>query len=63
MDAMEISPQDARPAIEGPAANFTGKVSITPLFGPNEARAISGAEVAFSPCPAPHGTHTPRDRR
>jgi hypothetical protein len=34
-EAMEISPDESRPAAEGSADNFTGNVSVKPLFNPN----------------------------
>lgn len=47
---MEISRQEARPASEGPAETFTGRVSVKPLFGPNDVRTASAGHVTFSPC-------------
>ena len=47
---VEISRNDARPATAGPAATFTGDVSVKPLFDPNESRTFSSAEVSFTPC-------------
>src|SRR5689334_2611627 len=49
-DAMEISPDESRPATEGSADTFTGKVSVKPLFNPNDVRTFSSAEVTFTPC-------------
>jgi quercetin dioxygenase-like cupin family protein len=46
---MEISPGDTRPASRGPGETFTGAVSVTPLFDPNDARHSGAAEVGFSP--------------
>jgi hypothetical protein len=57
--AMEISPDENRPATEGSAETFTGKVSVKPLFNPNSVRTFSSAEVTFTPLP---GTHTPPDK-
>jgi len=48
--AMEISHDENRPATEGPADTFTGKVSVKPLFNPNAVRTFSSAEVTFTPC-------------
>ena len=45
---VEISRNDARPATAGPAATFTGNVSVKPLFDPNESRTFSSAEVSFT---------------
>jgi quercetin dioxygenase-like cupin family protein len=47
---MEISPDESRPAAEGPADTFRGKVSVKPLFGPNAVRTFSSAEVTFTAC-------------
>jgi quercetin dioxygenase-like cupin family protein len=49
-DAMEISHDESRPASEGPADNFTGQVSVKPVFNPNTVRTFSAAEVTFTPC-------------
>jgi quercetin dioxygenase-like cupin family protein len=49
-DAMEISSDESRPAAEGSADTFTGKVSVKPLFNPNTVRTYSSAEVTFTPC-------------
>jgi quercetin dioxygenase-like cupin family protein len=47
---MEISRDDSRPAIQGPAETFTGEVSVKPLFDTNDARDFSSAQVSFTPC-------------
>lgn len=47
---MEISPADSRPASPGPTETFTGEVSVTPLFNPNDVRTSSAGQVAFTPC-------------
>lgn len=47
---MDISRQDTRSPSAGPAETFTGEVSVTPLFGTNDVRTISAAEVTFKPC-------------
>jgi quercetin dioxygenase-like cupin family protein len=49
-ETMEISPDESRPAAEGPADTFTGQVSVKPLFNPNAVRTFSSAEVTFTPC-------------
>jgi quercetin dioxygenase-like cupin family protein len=49
-EAMEISHSENRPATDGPTDTFTGKVSVKPLFNPNEMRSFSSAEVTFTPC-------------
>ena len=49
-NTMEISPNDARPAITGPAETFTGDVTVKPLFDPNGVRTFGSAEVSFTPC-------------
>ncbi|KQQ08971.1 cupin [Rathayibacter sp. Leaf296] len=46
---MTLSPAAERPAAPGPAENFTGLVSVTPLSTPTDAIAASTAEVAFEP--------------
>lgn len=48
-EAMEISPDETRPATAGPADTFTGQVSVKPLFNPNAVRNTGGAEVTFTP--------------
>lgn len=47
---MEISPNVDRPASAGPAATFTGDVTVKPLFDPNGIRTFGSAEVSFTPC-------------
>ena len=47
---MEISPADTRPATAGPAATFTGDVTVQPLFGTNDVRTFGAGEVTFTPC-------------
>lgn len=47
---MEISSADSRPAAPGPAATFTGEVSVKPLFNPNDVRSSGAGEVSFTPC-------------
>src|SRR4051812_38503712 len=47
---MQISPTDSRPAAPGPAQNFTGDVTVKPLFNPTDVRTFSSAEVSFTPC-------------
>lgn len=49
-ELIEISRPQMRPASEGPAETFTGRVSVTPLFGPNGVRTTSAAQVTFSAC-------------
>ncbi len=39
----------ARPVIEGPAANFTGKVTIDRQVRPDESKRIMGSLVSFEP--------------
>jgi len=39
----------ARPVIEGPAANFTGKATIDRQVRPDESRRIMGSLVSFEP--------------
>jgi quercetin dioxygenase-like cupin family protein len=47
---MEVSRDSTRPAMPGPSENFTGEVSVKPLFDPNEVRTTAAAEVSFTPC-------------
>jgi quercetin dioxygenase-like cupin family protein len=49
-DGVQISPAQERPDSPGPAATFTGEVSVKPLFDANDVRTFGAAEVTFSPC-------------
>src|SRR5438067_10175448 len=46
---MEIHERAAQPASDGPAAYFTGKVRVTPLFTQRAPGRVSGASVSFEP--------------
>lgn len=50
MRHMEISPDGSRPGSAGPAETFTGEVSVKPLFGTNDDRNFSSAQVTFTAC-------------
>ncbi|OFB35874.1 cupin [Mycolicibacterium sp. (ex Dasyatis americana)] len=49
-DGMNISRGSDRPPAAGPASNFTGQVTVTPLFGATGYSATSGGQVSFTPC-------------
>lgn len=44
-----ISENGSRPSAKGPEANFTGSVTVDPLYEPNEETSNSGAVVTFEP--------------
>jgi quercetin dioxygenase-like cupin family protein len=44
-----ISPNGARPTVNGPEAIFSGSVTVEPRYEPNEHTSNSGALVAFTP--------------
>ena len=46
---MQVSPNGARTSVPGPEANFTGRVTVTPLFGANEHSNASAGQVEFTP--------------
>ena len=46
---MTITRAVSRSSTEGAAANFTGRVTITPMFSATEHTRASGASVAFEP--------------
>jgi quercetin dioxygenase-like cupin family protein len=46
---MDVSPNGARPSVQGPAANFTGRVTVTPWFAANEHSNASAGQVEFTP--------------
>jgi quercetin dioxygenase-like cupin family protein len=46
---MQVSPNGARASASGPEANFTGRVTVTPLFGANEHSNASAGQVEFMP--------------
>ncbi|MCV7014172.1 cupin domain-containing protein [Mycolicibacterium madagascariense] len=47
---MHVSPAGERPPNPGPAATFTGEVTVRPLFGATDYSPTSGGQVSFSPC-------------
>ncbi len=47
---VQISPDRERPAAPGPAATFTGEVTVKPLFDADDVRDFGAAEVTFRPC-------------
>lgn len=46
---MDIIRAGAQPSAKGPADWFTGTVRIDPLFNPNDAERVQGAQVTFEP--------------
>ncbi|WP_245518360.1 MULTISPECIES: cupin domain-containing protein [unclassified Mesorhizobium] len=46
---MEVSRNGSRASVPGPAANFTGTVTVTPLFAPNDSSSAGGGLVEFTP--------------
>ncbi|WP_342755430.1 cupin domain-containing protein [Pantoea sp. MBD-2R] len=54
---IDIFVKDAKPAAEGPAEYFTGKVTITAPFNTTEPARVSGATVSF-PAGARTAWHT-----
>ena len=46
---LQLSPNGARPSVPGPAANFTGTVTVTPLFGPSHDSNAGAGQVEFTP--------------
>ena len=46
---MEVSPNGTRPSVQGPAASFIGRVTVTPLFAANEQSNASAGQVEFTP--------------
>jgi quercetin dioxygenase-like cupin family protein len=49
-EKMKITRSGTRAENEGPEANFTGKVTVLPLFPANEPSRTSGGRVTFEPC-------------
>lgn len=47
--ATDISQNGSRASVAGPAATFTGTVTVTPLFSPNESTNAGGGLVEFTP--------------
>jgi quercetin dioxygenase-like cupin family protein len=50
---LSVMRMGARPVVEGPAANFTGKVNIDRQVRPDESKRMMGSMVSFAP-----GAHT-----
>src|SRR5687768_7812129 len=48
-EGMTVSLNGTRPSVEGPAANFTGRVTVTPLFGPTQYTTAGAGHVEFTP--------------
>lgn len=46
---VQISPNGERQAVVGAEPNFTGRVIVTPLFGPNAYSSAGGGQVEFAP--------------
>lgn len=46
---MEVSASSARDPVAGPVEVFTGEVTVTPLFVPNEFRRAGAGLVTFAP--------------
>lgn len=44
-----VSQGGSRPSIKGPEANFTGSVTIDPLYSNNEQTSNTGSHVTFDP--------------
>src|SRR5688572_11885451 len=47
--SMEISQNGSRPSATGPAENFTGSVTVDPLFAANDNTPSTGGLVTFEP--------------
>jgi quercetin dioxygenase-like cupin family protein len=47
--AVQILPAGSQKSLSGPAANFTGKVRVEPLFSANPEINVSAAYVTFEP--------------
>jgi quercetin dioxygenase-like cupin family protein len=48
-EKLEISRNGERQAVAGAEPNFTGHVTVTPLFGPNAYSNAGGGQVEFTP--------------
>ena len=46
---MVVSPNGSRASVPGPAATFTGNVTVTPLFAATEVSNATGGLVEFAP--------------
>ncbi|HEX6119605.1 MAG TPA: cupin domain-containing protein [Dongiaceae bacterium] len=48
-ETVQISRNGDRPAVAGAETNFTGRVTVTPLFGSNAYSNAGGGQVEFTP--------------
>lgn len=48
-ETLQVSPNGARQSVAGAAANFTGVVTVTPLFAASEHSNAGGGNVEFAP--------------
>jgi quercetin dioxygenase-like cupin family protein len=48
-EGVTVSPNGTRPSAQGPGANFTGTVTVTPLFAPTEHSNAGAGLVEFTP--------------
>jgi quercetin dioxygenase-like cupin family protein len=48
-ESLQITPNGARPTIRGAEQNFTGSVTVNPLFGAPNHAPTSGGHVTFEP--------------
>ena len=48
-ETVQISRNGERQSVSGADANFTGRVTVTPLFGPNAFSNAGGGNVEFTP--------------
>jgi quercetin dioxygenase-like cupin family protein len=46
---LEVSPNGARASVQGPAASFTGRVTVTPLFDASAHSNAGAGQVEFTP--------------
>jgi len=46
---MQVLPNGARASVTGPVANFTGRVTVMPLFAANEYSNATSGQVEFTP--------------
>jgi quercetin dioxygenase-like cupin family protein len=48
-ESMQFMPGGTRPSMKGPEANFTGSVTVDPLYSNNEHTSNTGGHVTFEP--------------
>ncbi|HEX8044965.1 (R)-mandelonitrile lyase [Rhizobium sp.] len=48
-ESMQFMPGGSRPAMKGPEANFTGSVTVDPIYSSNEHTSNTGGHVTFEP--------------